>query len=211
MVIGVKYYQVKHASDCNLSIDDKRWSAIEDLWIDCFPWHQTNAELLPETSVRLLHSEDEISVCFDVKECNPVATYTKPNDPVCRDSCVEFFFTPNLEDLHYLSFEINPLGTLLIGFGTSGNDIRYLNTDRELFKIETNMEQDCWQVKYQIPFFFLREYFQKVDVHWKGNFMKCADRSATPHHGCWNLIGTAIPMFHMPEYFGRIDLCENKT
>lgn len=185
---------------------EQEWRAEETLQVDCFPWNGNRADL-PETRVRLLHDAEGISVCFRVRETDIVATYTEPNDPVCRDSCVEFFFTPNLTDPHYLSFEVNPLGTMLIGFGTSGQDIRYLSTDRTLFRIEASMEPESWSVQYTIPFSFLRQYFRTVDRHFKGNFMKCADRSAKPHHGCWNLIQTEIPMFHMPQYFGRIDLC----
>lgn len=40
------------------------------------------------------------------------------NDPVCRDSCMEFFLKPNPEnDSRYLNFELNPRGTLFLGIG----------------------------------------------------------------------------------------------
>lgn len=176
--------------------------------IDCYPWAGTREVYCPRVEFRLIHDGQNLFVRFDVWESNIRATYTQPNDPVCRDSCVEFFFRPCVGDPRYLSFEINPLGTLLIGLSTSGQDLRYFDLDRSVFRIAAVRETDYWSVEYQIPFSFLREIFGEVEPLWQGNFMKCADRSVTPHHGCWNRIGTEIPMFHVPQFFGEIQLME---
>ena len=106
------------------------------------------------------------------------------------------------KDPRYLSFEINPLGALLIGLGSTGNNISYLTDSRGQFQIQTACEKGYWQAFYSIPFAFILKYFKNISDTIKGNFMKCADRSVTPHHGCWNLICTDIPMFHVPQYFG---------
>lgn len=174
--------------------------------IDLYPW--ANGSYTPHVEFRLLHDSEALYVRFDVWESNIRATYTCPNDPVCRDSCVEFFFHPQEDDPRYLSFEVNPLGTMLIGLSTSGQDLQYLTEDRELFCIQARQKQDFWQVAYRIPFSFIRRYFSGIGPVMGGNFMKCADRSVTPHHGCWNLIETPIPMFHVPQFFGEIELVD---
>lgn len=184
------------------------WENAETALIDQYPWKTGRRPYAPITQVRLLHNGKALFVRFDVWEENILATYTQPNDPVCRDSCVEFFFCPDEADARYLSFEINPLGALLIGLGRSGNDISYLTDSRELFQIQRTCEKSFWQVSYTIPFSFIMTYFDKVSYTISGNFMKCADRSVMPHHGCWNLICTDIPMFHVPRFFGKIELMQ---
>lgn len=174
--------------------------------MDLFPWAGAFSPSLPCVEFRLLHDGQALYVRFDVWEKNICATYTQPNDPVCRDSCVEFFFRPNRDDPHYLSFEINPLGALLIGLSTSEQDLQYFADDRGMFCVKTQLEPEYWYVEYKIPFAFIHTCFPVIDRLWSANFMKCADRSVTPHHGCWNLIKTDIPMFHVPQYFGEIEL-----
>lgn len=185
-----------------------QWLAAQVGQIDLYPWADADASYLPRVEFRLLHDGQALYVRFDIWEKNIRATYTTPNDPVCRDSCAEFFFRPDPEDHRYLSFEINPLGTLLIGLSTSGHDLRFLTEDRGIFFIKTCLEKEYWQVTYKIPFPFIRSYFSNVGPRMLGNFMKCADRSVTPHHGCWNRIETDVAMFHMPQFFGEIELLD---
>lgn len=187
-----------------VGVENSCWEKAEIVQIDQYPWKDQQRPYAPTAQVRLLHNEKALFVRLSIWEENIRATYTQPNDPVCRDSCAEFFFCPDEADPRYFSFEINPLGALLIGLGSSGDDILYLTDSRELFQIQTVCEKSFWQAAYTIPFTFILKYFTNVSETMHGNFMKCADRSITPHHGCWNLIGTDIPMFHMPQFFGTI-------
>lgn len=191
-------------------LSDPTWDTARVQSIDQYPWKNEEHPYSPMVQVRLLHNGHCLYVRFDCWEEEIRATYTKPNDPVCRDSCVEFFFQPDKSDERYLSFEINPLGTMLIGLGRGGNDITYLTDDRSQFSIDTRLEPHFWQVCYQIPESFLRKYFDSLSTEFRGNFMKCADRSSKPHHGCWNRIETEYPMFHVPQYFGTIVLQQNR-
>lgn len=190
-------------------LSDPKWEKSRILNIDQYPWKNEQHPYTPDVQVRLLHRGHTLYVRFDCWESEIRATYVTPNDPVCRDSCVEFFFMPDVLDNRYLSFEVNPLGTMLIGIGTGGNDIKYLSDDRAQFHIKTHMESGFWQVCYEIPEAFLRKYYGELTTQLRGNFMKCADRSSTPHHGCWNRIETSYPMFHVPEFFGTILLQEH--
>lgn len=200
-----KYFCYETSSE-EAGAEDACWDKAEIQQIDQYPWKNSQRPYVPVTQVRLLHNDIALFVRFDIWEENIRATYTQPNDPVCRDSCVEFFFCPDEADARYLSFEINPLGALLIGLGRSGNDIRYLTDSRELFQIQTVRKENFWQAAFTIPFAFIKKYFNNISHTMRGNFMKCADRSITPHHGCWNLIPTDIPMFHVPQFFGEIVL-----
>lgn len=202
----MRRYFCRYTDASEAGIGNPCWQFADVQYIDQYPWKNEERPYAPQTQLRLLHNEEALFVRFDIREKHIRATYTQMNDPVCRDSCVEFFFCPQQTDERYLSFEINPLGALLIGLGASGSNITYLTDDRGQFEIETACKKDFWQAAYRIPISFLRKYFSQVSRELRGNFMKCADRSRTPHHGCWNLIGTEIPMFHVPRYFGEIRL-----
>ena len=96
--------------------------------------------------------------------------------------------------------------TLLIGLGSGIPDIVYLPDDRSQFNIETYREDHHWQVCYEIPETFMRKFYGSLSPVIKGNFMKCADDSAKPHHGCWSKIQMPHPAFHVPQFFGTITL-----
>lgn len=202
----MRKYTCKYTDSEKVGAESSCWEQAELQFIDQYPWKDVRRPYAPTTQIRLLHNDKALYVRFESWEENIRATYTLPNDPVCRDSCVEFFFCPDEADPRYLSFEINPLGALLIGLGSSGNNISYLTDSRGQFQIQTACEKGYWQAFYSIPFAFILKYFTNISDTIKGNFMKCADRSVTPHHGCWNLICTDIPMFHVPQYFGAIEL-----
>lgn len=204
----MREYLCRYTACKQAGLDSACWETAQAAEIDQYPWKSVERPAAPKVLVRLLHTDAALFVRFDIWEKNIRAVYDKPNAPVCRDSCVEFFFCPCAADERYFSFEINPLGALLIGLGTGGSDIIYLKDDRRLFRIETLRERDFWQVAYTIPFAFIRRYYSDISGEMRGNFMKCADRSKTPHHGCWNRIGTEIPVFHVPQYFGKIVLAD---
>ena len=194
-----KTYLAKKVSHNVNSLSDPAWGLAQVQRIEEYPWKGEANPYSPEkVEFRVLHDGHNLYVRFDTWEEEVRATYTVPNDPVCRDSCVEFFFQPDNADGRYLSFEINPLGTLLIGLGHGIPDIVYLPDDRTQFKIETYKEDHHWQVCYEIPESFMKQFF--------GNFMKCADDSAKPHHGCWSKIDMPHPAFHVPQFFGTIVL-----
>lgn len=204
----MKEYLCNFIDNENIELDSPCWTVADTQSIDEYPWKNEQRLYEPTSQFKVLHNEEALFIRFDIWEENIRATYTKPNDPVCRDSCVEFFFNPDKNDNRYLSFEVNPLGTLLIGLSTSGKDLVYLEDSREIFDIQCNLKEGFWQVSYKIPFAFIKKYFKNISTTISGNFMKCADLSITPHHGSWNLIETDIPMFHVPEFFGKIKLVE---
>ena len=202
-----KTYLAKKVSHKVNSLSDPAWGLAQVQRIEEYPWKGEANPYSPEkVEFRVLHDGHNLYVRFDTWEEEVRATYTVPNDPVCRDSCVEFFFQPDNADGRYLSFEINPLGTLLIGLGHGIPDIVYLPDDRAQFKIETCKEDHHWQVCYEIPESFMKQFFGNLSATIRGNFMKCADDSAKPHQGCWSKIDMPHPAFHVPQFFGTIVL-----
>ena len=66
---------------------------------------------------RTLYDSEYLAVSFCVEDHYTKAHYTEFNDGVCRDSCCEFFVSPEA-DSHdatpFFNFEVNAGGTMLL-------------------------------------------------------------------------------------------------
>lgn len=194
------------------------WNKIASIEIDNFPWD--NNGYRPRTEVKMVYSNSFLKIHFKSFEKEIKTVYSNVNDPVYEDSCVEFFFSPILsKEKNYMNFEINAIGTYLIGFGPyNGDRIRITNEDINTFSINTsvteesvkNYEEDFWTITITLPFTFIEKYFGKLNFHsgykFKGNFYKCGDKTKFSHYGCWNLINNDVPNFHLPDFFGTLVL-----
>src|SRR4030042_2039223 len=76
----------------------------------------------PYVEVRLCHSQQNLYVHYDVFEAKIRVRYTRFQDPVYKDSCVEFFVDPFPEKkVGYINLETNALGALLVAIGPGRN------------------------------------------------------------------------------------------
>lgn len=170
------------------------------------------------TIARLCYDEEALHVGFIVFENSIRATCTAMNDMVCNDSCVEFFFMPAPEqDPYYFNFEMNPLGTLLIGhMRKRGDGERVVRESDDIFNIHASQRRrdpqeykgPCWQVSYSIPYSFINQYFPDARLgkgaHIRANFYKCGDLTQVPHYVSWNEIDSPTPEFHLSRCFGDV-------
>ncbi|MBK8946896.1 MAG: hypothetical protein IPM32_16730 [Ignavibacteriae bacterium] len=207
-------YLLKKINDHLLSnFDEINISNLNSISINHYLWMQNNYS--PKVEIKGCYSESSIFLNFKVFENEITATYTKINDPVYKDSCVEFFinlFPENSEA--YFNFEINAIGTIYIGFGKIGNRKILPIKDVELVKVFStltkpfigNIENNFWEIKLLIPIYLLEKYYvQKFARNpAKANFYKCGDETRFVHYGCWNLIKSEKPNFHLPKYFGDL-------
>src|SRR5437588_2682188 len=79
------------------------------------PWPQFDSS--PKVQFAIAHAEFAILLKYYVEEAETLTRFTQPNDPVYRDSAVEFFIA--FDDEGYYNFEFNSLGTCLGGYGHS--------------------------------------------------------------------------------------------
>ena len=178
-----------------------------------FPYSQAQLEFLPECiSVRLTSVEENIR-----------ATVDYDNGPVYKDSCLEFFFCPCPDTSEaYMNFEINPLGSLYVGFSHDGKRSSSAAVDfcmyKELMDIKVVREERKWCAEYKIPYVFIRKFapdFKGIrQKRITGNFYKCGDNTLFPHYAVWKHIDTDVvkePDFHRVEFFGDIDILNNET
>jgi len=181
--------------------------------LDQVPWE--THPYRPDTVVRIGWTPRDILLRFDVDEEDVKALFTEDNDPVHRDSCVEFFIAPG--DGSYFNFEFNPRG---VGYAARGQGRdnskplpigqvaeirRYSSLDGK-----TLPPQGCsgsWTLALAIPLslFSGTPLANPGGKSFMANFYKCGDDTKKPHFVTWNHIGTEEPDFHRPEYFGILN------
>ena len=61
--------------------------------LDIFRWEDNGYQ--PETEARLSCDGEFLYLLMTCREKNPLARFTADGSPVCRDSCMEFFFAPD--------------------------------------------------------------------------------------------------------------------
>ena len=144
------------------------------------------------------------------KETNPKAVYTKYNDPVYKDSCMEFFASFNPESNKYMNFEMNSNGAFLAAVRTERANKTPIDTLAPLPEVKAVHTEDGWSVEVffsneLIGALFGKDSF-KSGESFKGNFYKCGDETEIPHFGMWSPIENEKPDFHRPEFFGTFTI-----
>ena len=167
----------------------------------------------PKVEAKLCYSDEYLLVYFRTYEDEITARFTKTNDPVHKDSCVELFLNPFPNETNkYINFEINPIGTIHVGFGALGSRSNLPIEEIESIKIITSVQapvvgeygSESWKVYCQIPISLFEKYYEKSfnPRLASGNFYKCGDETKHEHYGMWNQVDAPKPNFHLPECFG---------
>ena len=180
------------------------WETVPRLEVDQVLW---KPDCGIRASSRFCHDSRALYVNLRAVEKQIRAEYTAPLSPVCRDSCLEFFFMPENED-RYFNFEINPNGCLYIGFGHGREDSTALCREnmRQLFGVRTERTPDGWEAFYRIPLSFLRLFMPDFafEGSLRANVYKCGDLTEREHYLSWNPVTSETPDFHRPADFGRM-------
>jgi hypothetical protein len=175
---------------------------------------------MPKTQVKLMYDSNALYIIFRVED-KYIRAIAQHQGNVCRDSCVEFFFTPS-EDIEtgYFNLEVNCGGTMLFHHQLvprenptviAEEDCRRIEIFNSLPKtIETEIKvPTVWTICYRMPFDILEKYSKvakpRKGVAWRANFYKCADATSQPHWLTWSKVNRPKPDFHVPECFGRIE------
>ncbi|MCD6122017.1 MAG: hypothetical protein J7K04_09290 [Spirochaetales bacterium] len=192
--------------------------------IDEIPWK--DYPYRPQVTFKIAWTEKGLLLQYNVREEYIRAVYSKTNDPVYEDSCVEFFLSAGKNS--YYNFEFNCIGTALVGFGTSRQDRKWIaskniehikrfsSLGREPFKEKKGPYM--WRLSIYVPFLFFEESLKELDElynfprakanSFRANLYKCGDKLSIPHYAAWNRIKTKSPDFHRPEYFGKLVFME---
>lgn len=217
MLVQANQLQVSYLTGLNRHLPIKEVSDTLDTLpkfrIAHAPWPAYN--YVPAVSFSLAHSRDCLFLKYYVSENAIRARYRQTNDPVYKDSCVEFFIAFN-EESSYYNFEFNCVGTCLAGFG-KGRENRQFLPEAVIEKIkrwavmqtiagDKNDSTTSWQLTLIIPIevFCQHQLVSLQGMRGKANFYKCGDDLPQPHYLAWNNIVAEKPDFHLPEFFGNV-------
>lgn len=178
-------------------------------WPDSFP-------IKPESKFNVARSSGSFFIHFVVNEKQIKAIYSRDQDPVWQDSCVEFFCqVPGSKT--YFNFEFNCIGTCLATERKSRTEDvsplsaekmsqikRYASLGNEPF--EEKKGNFDWTLTVEIPFKLLGIDPDNLPASIKANFYKCGDETSVPHYVSWSPIEVENPDFHRPEFFGELVL-----
>ncbi|MGI6717326.1 MAG: carbohydrate-binding family 9-like protein [Eubacteriales bacterium] len=184
------------------------WETIPKAYIENYPWGR---EYTPISygQIALIKGKG-IAVKLTAFENQPKAVYKNYNDPVYKDSCLEFFVSFNNKSPLYMNFETNSNGAFLAAVRTERKNKTPIDklVDINDIVIKGVRENEKWWVLYLLPFDVIKKLFgvgEEAFVKgytFKGNFYKCGDETITPHYGCHYNINLPSPDFHCPKFFG---------
>jgi hypothetical protein len=169
----------------------------------------------PQVTFAIGHCKDHIYIKYDVTEKEVLARYRHINDPVYKDSCVEFFI--DFDDAPaYYNIEFNRLGTCLGRYGTDRENrtelpveiLKTIKHERTLKQIKEREEPFInWTLTVSVPVWVFSFHNITSIQHkkCKMNFYKCGDDLSRPHYLAWNNIEWPEPNFHLPRFFGEVE------
>lgn len=174
--------------------------------IDSINW-QEQYPIAPETKFTLAHTDEMLYVRFEVKGEVPLATKTEDLEHVNEDACVEIFIA-NADNTRYWNFEFNAAGVCNASHRKSRKEeVVRLNTE-QLQSIKRFPVQLCaahWSLLIAIPLSLIELDLSREHAR-RANLYKCGDKTAMKHYASWNPINAPEPAFHLPEFFGEIQL-----
>ncbi|GGC43718.1 hypothetical protein GCM10011386_40050 [Parapedobacter defluvii] len=193
---------------------DELWAAmanVSDHGLEEVSW--PSFPYKPNVRFKLAYAKDCLLLCYVVREKHVRAVYRNTNDPVYKDSCVEFFLS---FDAHqYYNLEFNCAGTGLIGYGGADKETRQRLPNDLIERVRTlggisgkndEKEEMEWKLLLNIPFeiFNYHTLTSFAGLRCTGNFYKCGDELPIPHFLSWNRIDHPVPNFHLPQFFGEL-------
>lgn len=178
-------------------------------WVSDFP------KYLPVT-VRVAHDGEKLYLFYMIRGEVVRAVNTEDFGPVWEDSCVEFFMRREGES-GYRNFECNILGAFLSCYHkTREEGERQTDIMSHVFRQtsichrydDSGKEVSDWTLYLEIPKsamgFGTDESLAGQNI--RANFYKCGDRTSEPHFLSWNPIDLPKPNFHVPQFFGLLEL-----
>lgn len=191
-----KVYQIK-----KINLDKNplpsTWDIIPEIDIDCFLWENNGYK--PETIAKIFYTDTHFHISFKAYEDIIKVTYFNMDEDVYKDSCVEFFIKPNPDnDERYFNFEMNSVGTLLLGLGVDRHNRERIKLDNpfEIFNILTSVTKDT-----------IDSYNSQLSINCDGTLPR--DSGYTEQSCCNSKFWTveyAIPFAFIEKYFGKLDI-----
>jgi hypothetical protein len=173
----------------------------------------------PRVQARFLYDDGGLYGIYRVEDRYVRCVQQGFQAPVCRDSCVEFFFQPHVGS-GYFNVEFSGGGSFLCmyirdhrrvadGFAdfvpVREEDGRKVAVWHSLpARVEPERtEATLWLLQFHLPYAALEPYCGALGrlqgQVWQGNFYKCGDQTSHPHWASWAPVDELN--FHLPRCF----------
>ena len=169
----------------------------------------------PLAQFAIAYTPDALLIAYKATEKGFIVQYTKDQDPVFLDACMEFFVQPENDSIYY-NFECNCLGYLLMQAGTTLRPRHQapehiLNSIKRWTSIEKKQpayaeEATSWEVALIIPYtcFYKHSINSLGGKTVRANVYKCGGKGQYEHYVSWSPIHTPRPNVHTPVFFGSM-------
>lgn len=175
-----------------------------------FHW-ESDPPYRPNTYFKMGVVGSDLVAKLQCYEENPRAVFENRDDPIYRDSCLEFFVAPIEDREEYINVEMNSKGAFLCEFGKGKFDRVFVSSLTENSPIVEafngeDMQGFFWGVTVKLTKEFLSELYnipkEKVGFSTvKANFYKCGDDCEIQHYLAFSPVTTLPPGFHNPDCF----------
>lgn len=201
----------------NMEVDTFNYFQMQNCMFD-LPWYNIahvnwseEYPYKPLVNFQIAHDNKTMYLHFVVEEEFIKAQYVRPNESVWEDSCVEFFISFDNKHTYY-NLEFNPLGTGLIGYGSSVKSERkrlsaeQIETVRTATSVVSASGTKTWSIILAVPVevFHTADITSFANISGHANLYKCGDNLPRAHFISWNRIDHPTPNFHLPNFFGEI-------
>lgn len=206
----------QHISQCETGFDkiELLLEAGAEAAIDQVNWKKDFPKSLPVT-VRAAHDGERLYLYYQVFGEAVRAANTEDFGSVWEDSCVEFFMQREGE-VAYRNFECNILGALLAAHHETREKGTQLRSEVQsvtrkgsvCHRYEDGRQVSDWTMYLEIPknIMGFAEHESLAGQKIRANFYKCGDKTPEPHFLSWNPIKLPEPNFHVPQFFGLLEL-----
>ncbi|MFC1528510.1 carbohydrate-binding family 9-like protein [Candidatus Latescibacterota bacterium] len=195
------------------NISERDWKEAQPIEPFVFPWYKEGTQ--DQTRVRILWDDQYLYFLFFCEDEHISAHHYQRNSGTCLDDCAEIFISPNRDKpTWYINYEINCLGTWLLGFNRGFKEPRDKEPDGLIIgrsHVGTiNNEEDVdsnWILEIAIPLDHFRGFEGQIpprdeDV-WRLNLNRCGG-DINSQYSQWTPSQTPNPNFHRPQDFGKI-------
>lgn len=175
---------------------------------------------MPKVEAKLAHDNEAVYIIFKVDDCYVRCVSNTINHRMWEDSCVEFFFAPDLQlPGRYFNLETNCGGTALFHYNLEQKREKFIYAPEKVLQLEVAhslpqlildeiTEPVCWTLEYRLPITLLKEFAEVKTplsgTSWRANFYKCGDKTSNPHFITWAEVKHPVPNFHLPDFFGKL-------
>ncbi|MDD8014455.1 MAG: carbohydrate-binding family 9-like protein [Acidobacteriota bacterium] len=200
-------------------LDEPAWRQAPSVGPFHFQWFESGEK--EQTEAKIVWDDERIYFAFRCDDKHISAEQYGPNGPVSRDDCCEAFISPvpeGPERLDYINYEINCIGTWLVGYHAKSR-----NADRgkwepggvvigRYIKGTVNNDEDIdegWVLEFSVPWTHFGEFaagFPPKDgqvIH--VGLHRCGGR-INAQYSQWSPSQTERPNFHRPRDFGKVTL-----